>query len=104
MILMGGGLGFFDLGVRLFRQTLYRIDSKADEQEVHQSEKKLKKDKSIMHRRVTNINCKLIARAMIYRPRFRVLLGARTCPADHREVHLEDTQTHQQAHRLRRTY
>lgn len=83
MFLMTGGLAFFDYGMLLYRQTFYYSILKQEEEAAAEKLKKLQKDRSVVTRRMTNINCKALTASNLTRPRLCVLSGPGTGTANH---------------------
>jgi len=80
---MTGGLAFFDYGMLLYRQTFYHITIKQEEEAAAAVLKKLQKDRSVVTRRMTNINCKTLLALNFARPWLRLFAGPRPSAIDH---------------------
>lgn len=83
MFLMTGGLAFFDYGKLLYRQTFYHINLKQEEEAAAAVLKKLQKDRSVVTRRMTNINCKTLLALNFARSWLRLLAGPRPRAVNH---------------------
>ena len=58
LFLIGAGLAIFDYGALIVRKVFYQLNLKKEEEELERKEKKVTLDRSVIHRRMTNINCK----------------------------------------------
>lgn len=92
MLFIMAGLGIMDNGWVIVKGVFLKLtlDKEKEMQKAVQRKVKMeKKNNAVVYRRVTKLECKLTTTSLIYnyRPRIRILAGARTGASDHGETH-----------------
>lgn len=86
LFLMGTGMGVLENGTDLVQTAWAELRQKQEQRGIEQAKALNQKDASVQRRRATNINCNQVQCLTICRPRIRILAGAWTGSADHREA------------------